>query len=363
MNSVFLGKTGGGRIARTAVDLFYRRDPTAAGRYPPGAREKCAEDMLMHLLYLEAAASVDGPGLLVDYLAWVRGLLANLGLPAGDLRPSLDCLADAIEADGGALGARQAAMLRRSLDELDRLPPELSSLACSGAPLPGLAERYLSALLASDPRAAGKLVFEAVDGGTTLASIYLEVIAPAMREVGRLWHANRITVAEEHYVSSATQVIMCQLYPRVFSADCKGPVLVATCVEGELHELGMRMVADLFQLAGWDTHFLGANMPPRAVVKLADDVGAAVVAISAMIVPNLPAVASQIALLRAGPAGKEEDPGRRLSLHRRQGLVAPCGGRRHGVRRPSGAGRGLWINRRVYSLRYKSFDRHFSLFR
>jgi methanogenic corrinoid protein MtbC1 len=261
--------------------------------------------MAIHLLHVDAAESVDSLALLVDYLAWVRSLLANRRLPVGDLRPSLECLADAIAADGGDHCARQAALLRRGLDELDRLAPEFPSLACSGDPLTGLPQRYLSAFLASDRRGAERLLIEAVNSGTPLATVYLEVIAPAMREVGRLWHANRITVSEEHYISSATQVIMSQFYPRVFGAECKGPVLVAACVEGELHEMGLRMVADLFQLAGWDTRFLGANTPPKAVAVTADEVGAAAVAISAMMTTNVPAVASQIALLRDGPGGNK----------------------------------------------------------
>jgi methanogenic corrinoid protein MtbC1 len=302
MNSVFAGKDGPS-LAAKAVELFYRRHPTAVERYPPGAREKCAEDMLMHLLCLDAAEFVDSHCLLLDYLAWVKGLFSNLGLPVADLRPSLECLADVIAADGNVRGGRQADMLRRALDELDRRPPEFSSLACSGAGVTGPADRFLSALLAWDQRSAEKLVIGAVNDGAAIPTVYLEVIAPALHELGRLWHAARITVAQEHYVSSATQVIMSQLYPRVFAEECKGPVLVATCVEGELHEIGLRMVSDLFQLEGWDTRFLGANTPPKAVVALADQVGAAVVAVSAMILATVPSVANQVALLRAGPGG------------------------------------------------------------
>jgi len=298
MNAVFVSGNGQ-ELAAKAVDLFYRRHPAAVARYPVGAREKCADDMRMHLLYVAGADAVDSLDLLVDYLAWVRGLFVNLGLPTDDLRPSLECLAEGIEASGG----QRDGLLRRGLEELDRLPLEFTGSACAIGPLAGPAERYLSALLAADSRTAENLVIGAVDGGISIASVFVDMIAPAMREVGRLWYSRRIGVAEEHYVSAATQEILARLYPRVFAAGCRGPVLVATCVEGELHELGMRMVADLFQLRGWDARFLGANTPPKAVVAFADQVGAAVVAISAMTAATVPAVAKQVALLRASPGG------------------------------------------------------------
>ena len=42
--------------------------------------------------------------------------------------------------------------------------------------------------------------------------------------------------------------------------------MVATCIGGELHEIGIRMVADFFEMEGWDTYYLGANTPADAVV-------------------------------------------------------------------------------------------------
>jgi methanogenic corrinoid protein MtbC1 len=43
-------------------------------------------------------------------------------------------------------------------------------------------------------------------------------------------------------------------------------VLLA-CVAGNQHTIGLRMVADAFQLAGWDTQYLGANVPTAALVQ------------------------------------------------------------------------------------------------
>ena len=57
---------------------------------------------------------------------------------------------------------------------------------------------------------------------------------------------------------------MAQLLSRGDTAERCGRCVVVTCVGGELHELGARMVGDFFDMAGWDTYFCGADTPHEA---------------------------------------------------------------------------------------------------
>lgn len=74
--------------------------------------------------------------------------------------------------------------------------------------------------------------------------------------------------------------------------------MVATSVSGELHELGIRMVSDFFELEGWSTVFLGANTPHRSIVDMIRETNAEVLAISATIPFNLPKVGELIQFVR-----------------------------------------------------------------
>ncbi|MDZ7776615.1 MAG: hypothetical protein U5L09_13885 [Bacteroidales bacterium] len=61
---------------------------------------------------------------------------------------------------------------------------------------------------------------------------------------------------------------MSQLYPYIFNSQRVGKSMVAATVGGELHEMGIRMVADFFEMEGWDTWYLGANAPaPKPAAK------------------------------------------------------------------------------------------------
>jgi methanogenic corrinoid protein MtbC1 len=106
------------------------------------------------------------------------------------------------------------------------------------------------------------------------------VFQKTQQEIGRLWQLNQISVAQEHFCSAATQMIMAQLYPMLFKGELKQKHVIVACVGGELHELGARMVADIFELEGWDSYFIGANTPIRDLLKTISEKKVPLVALS-----------------------------------------------------------------------------------
>ena len=69
----------------------------------------------------------------------------------------------------------------------------------------------LLALLEGDRRRARELVFAANGMELSIPRKYLEVLLPAQSEIGRMWLANEITVAEEHFATATTRSAMAQL--------------------------------------------------------------------------------------------------------------------------------------------------------
>ena len=168
--------------------------------------------------------------------------------------------------------------------------------------LASLAQDYLQALRLGERHRASRLVMDAVAAGTSVKDVYLGVFQPVQYEVGRLWQTNEISIAQEHYCTAATQLVMSQLYPHIFALDRRGRAMVATCVAGDLHELGVRMVADFFEMDGWDTFYLGANTPHQGVSDTIVERRAEVLAVSATLATHVPAVRELIAVVRASPA-------------------------------------------------------------
>ena len=71
---------------------------------------------------------------------------------------------------------------------------------------------YLAAIRAGERRRAFALVDQACAAGVGLRTLYLDVFQPALREIGRLWQENEITVAEEHLATAITEIAMARLY-------------------------------------------------------------------------------------------------------------------------------------------------------
>ncbi len=136
--------------------------------------------------------------------------------------------------------------------------------------------------------------------------IYLHVFQSSLYEIGRLWQENRITVAQEHYFTAATQLIMSQLYPYISKSQKTGKVLVATSVSRELHEIGVRMVADFFEMDGWNTYYLGANTPKESVIETIISKRADLILISATISSHIGEVMDLIRAVRS--CGECRDP-------------------------------------------------------
>jgi methylmalonyl-CoA mutase cobalamin-binding domain/chain len=269
-------------LSEEIVSRQYRSEPEIWERFGARGREISVRDQVFHLQYLSEAVRLSEPRLFADYVAWLETLFQGLGFAPKSLVTLLECTRDAIrETYAEDVASRAEACLRAGLDRVGEGAAEGPSLAAREAPLSDLARRYLDALLDAQRPLASRLVLEAVEGGTSVKDIYTHVFQASQREIGRLWQTNQISVAQEHYCTASTQVIMSQLYPHVFASEKVGRRLVATCVGGELHELGARMVADFFEMEGWDTYYLGANTPAESIVRAVSDRQAHVLAVSA----------------------------------------------------------------------------------
>ena len=156
----------------------------------------------------------------------------------------------------------------------------------------------------ADRRRAHRLVEEALDDGVDVRDLYLHLFQAAQREMGRRWQLNQVSVAQEHFCTAATQLIMSDLYDRIFSTERVGRLVVVTSVAGDLHQIGARMVADFFEMEGWDTVYLGADVPHEDVLDALERHGADGLAVSATMTPHVRAVAELVQRVRTSPAGE-----------------------------------------------------------
>ena len=136
------------------------------------------------------------------------------------------------------------------------------------APTDTLRDEYLAAMLAGDGTHARHLVERAVEDGIAIPDVCLDVLGPALEEIGAMWERGELSVAHEHYAAQVSSGILGALGPRMRVPPRGGRLAVLTCTEGEQHALGVQMVGEFLEGAAWEVLQLGAGLPAEDLFEL-----------------------------------------------------------------------------------------------
>lgn len=281
-------------------DHFVLR-PDMAEQYNAHQKLNFQKDVAWILSFLAESVWAGQPVLFEEFIAWLRTFLGSVNVPMKDVRESLELIhkriADACSDEECRI---MEAYFLPVIAQFDQKSSPLSIPAMEHEMDPA-AGQYLEFLLKGNRNGAMQLVLDMVKTGTSIRHIYTEIFQPVQYEIGRLWQTNQISVAQEHYSTGATQLVMSQLYPYLFTGRRKERKMVTTCVPGELHELGARMVTDFFEMEGWDTFYLGANMPVDGLIRYIREVRPQLLAISATMTYHVSQVEEMIRKVRSVP--------------------------------------------------------------
>ncbi len=132
-------------------------------------------------------------------------------------------------------------------------------------------EIFLQGLLKGNRAESTAIVQALQDTHTPLQSIYEELFRESLYTVGELWEHNRISVASEHMATAIVEGIMNTLYTTIEPPLKAQKKVLLSCVEQETHQVGLRMIADIFEISGWDTIFLGSGIPTEELIRFIDE--------------------------------------------------------------------------------------------
>jgi len=159
-------------------------------------------------------------------------------------------------------------------------------------------ETYLTNLLAGNRQMCSSIAKQYLSEDHSIKELYENVFKVALYEVGLLWENNKISVATEHLATAITEGILNELYGALELQEKQNKKVVLTCVENELHQVGVKMVADVFEMNGWDSHFLGTGIPTTELAKYIRQIKPDVLAISMSIFFNYQNLMRMIDIIR-----------------------------------------------------------------
>jgi methanogenic corrinoid protein MtbC1 len=151
-------------------------------------------------------------------------------------------------------------------------------------------EVFLAAILNGDRATALRIVRAAQKAGHSMLDVNVGIIMQALHEVGHLWETNRISVAVEHMATAAAQYVVARLDEHLAAnGDDRGTILI-TGVQGERHQIGAEMATRVLEADGWTVRYLGTHLPPASILHAVSTVNPDILAVSATMLHNLPAV-------------------------------------------------------------------------
>jgi methanogenic corrinoid protein MtbC1 len=116
-------------------------------------------------------------------------------------------------------------------------------------------------LIAGDEPGSWSVIEAAMASGIEPASIYVDVLAPALAAIGAAWAIGEVTIAEEHRATTVTNRLIGRLGPRFHRPGRTRGTIVIGAVAGDQHAVPIAIAADLLRGNGFSVIDLGANCP------------------------------------------------------------------------------------------------------
>ncbi|MFO7969016.1 MAG: cobalamin-dependent protein [Candidatus Izemoplasmatales bacterium] len=262
------------KVAENVYKQHFIEDKKLEEEYDDYRKKKMYEDILYNLSFLEVSYNLEEDNLFLEYAKWLYELMVNL-MPDltkerikehmvvhyNLLDKELKKVLDTLEYKTIHNYLKNAIEITKNYEIKDK-PSNFNK-----GKYAHIRETYLDYLMKEKTSKAIEYIIEIEKTNIPLEDIYVDILQEVMVEIGERWQKNIISVDQEHYMTSITQTVLSQFYTKIFSTDKNGLTLVACSVGSELHEMGARMISDLFEYHGWDSTYLGAGIPKKVIIN------------------------------------------------------------------------------------------------
>lgn len=262
---------------------------------------KAVQDCKYNLQYLTDAVSLDSEKLLLNYIDWLKILFKSLGFDNNDIKINFQAIREVLSSQ---LSKEHYEIINKYIAlALNHIEKNVESRGLIiDADTGDTAREYLNLILSNDASKAIELINNAMEDGLSVKDVYIDVLEPVQKEIGRLWHIGEISVATEHRCTNITKSIMAGFYSEIFKSSKNGKKVLTTCIEGEQHDIGLRMVSDLLEIDGFNTFYIGSNTPKGSIVQTALENKIDILAVSATMTFHLKELEKLIMSIKKEPA-------------------------------------------------------------
>lgn len=161
-----------------------------------------------------------------------------------------------------------AAPLQALRDDLSHL--FATAEAGDGTGRPAFDPRLMDDLLRGDVQHAQQRLLSSTASVATPDRWIVDMLLPAMAEVGSRWERHQIEIYEEHLASQAIKSLLIRL-PALPAAAAPliGRTALVTCAPGDEHDLIPMAMSAYLETKGWQVKNLGGSLPVGQIVAAA----------------------------------------------------------------------------------------------
>ncbi len=158
-------------------------------------------------------------------------------------------------------------------------------------------------LIDGDAPGTAALTQQALDAGLPAHTILNDALITGMTQVGELFEKNEYFVPELLLAARAMYAALDLLRPKLTEGDYEpaGKAVIGT-VQGDLHDIGKKLVGIMLEGNGFAVVDLGADVSPERFMEAVRESGARIVGLSALLTTTLPSMEKTVQVL------KELDP-------------------------------------------------------
>lgn len=169
-------------------------------------------------------------------------------------------------------------------------------------PNESIGERLSAVIIAGDKDKLLVAIEDALREGMTPSDIIEKGMSPGMKEVGERFARYEIYLPEMLMAAEAWEQAMKVLEPKLLAAGVEhrkvGRVVIGA-VKNDIHSIGKNIVAAMLKMSGFEVFDLGIDVAASAFVIKAEEVGANIIAASALMSTTIPQQKSIIEHLEA----------------------------------------------------------------
>ena len=148
--------------------------------------------------------------------------------------------------------------------------------------------KVFDGIVSGDQDQVSENVQLALDEGISARTILNEGLIAAMEEVGDLFERSEFYVPEMLIAARAMKSGLEILRPELMDDEVQaaGSVIIGT-VQGDLHDIGKKLVAIMLEGAGFEVQDLGVDVPPEDFLQAIKNGQANIVALSALLTTTM----------------------------------------------------------------------------